>query len=291
MRSLRVLLGSALALTAVPLLMASPAPASAPVPTLVDIRSAHADGVDRVVFEFQGGLPDTRVRYVDRLIADGSGLPVRVAGRAVLQVRFEPADAHDADGPTAARRRAFALPNVITAVRAGDFEAVTTYGLGLAKRTAVTVRTRSGPDRVVVEVKAGFPTLDRRVWFLDEDRFVDNIEPYFVPRGRLLRAAMPATSALDRLFAGPLPTERRTGLRLVRSEARSFTDLEITDGVARVRLLGGCDSRGSTVTIAGSLMPTLRQFPTVDWVKVYGPGGHTADPTGPSDSIPDCLNP
>jgi hypothetical protein len=38
-------------------------------------------------------------------------------------------------------------------------------------------------------------------------------------------------------------------------------------------------------------MPTLRQFDSVDWVKVYGPAGHTADPTGPSDSIPDCLNP
>ena len=23
-------------------------------------------------------------------------------------------------------------------------------------------------------------------------------------------------------------------------------------------------------------MPTLRQFATVDWVKIYGPGGHTA---------------
>jgi hypothetical protein len=55
--------------------------------------------------------------------------------------------------------------------------------------------------------------------------------------------------------------------------------------------VGGCSSGGSTVTIAGEIMPTLRQFATVDWVKIYGPGGHTADPTGPTDSIPDCLNP
>ena len=77
----------------------------------------------------------------------------------------------------------------------------------------------------------------------------------------------------------------------MRSEAKSFGDLSIVDGIARVRLTGGCSSGGSTVTIAGSIMPTLRQFATIDWVKIYGPGGHTADPNGPSDSIPACLNP
>jgi Fe-S cluster biogenesis protein NfuA len=77
----------------------------------------------------------------------------------------------------------------------------------------------------------------------------------------------------------------------VRSRAAGFVDLAIVGGVARVRLRGGCSSGGSTVTIAGEIMPTLRQFDTVDWVKVLDPSGSTADPTGPGDSIPDCLNP
>lgn len=96
---------------------------------------------------------------------------------------------------------------------------------------------------------------------------------------------------MDRLFAGPLPRERANGLRLLRSRATSFDDLSVESGIARVRLVGGCDSGGSTVTIAGSIMPSLRQFASVDWVKIYDPAGSTGSPTGSSDSIPDCLNP
>jgi hypothetical protein len=288
-------LGLVVALVAalvVPVLTAAGAPAAPAVPTLVGISAAHHPGFDRVVFEFNGGVPaDVRVRYVDPLLADGSGLPVRVAGRAVLRVRFEAADSHNGSGATAPARRTFALPNVMTTVRAGDFESVLTYGIGLAKRTRVEISTLTGPSRVVLDIRAAFPTVDRQVFFLDQDRFVDNREPFFVPRSRPVRASAPAVGVMDRLFAGVLPGERARGLRLVRSEANSFADLSVVDGIARVRLTGGCSSGGSTVTIAGSIMPTLRQFATVDWVKIYGPGGHTADPNGPSDSIPDCLNP
>ncbi|MFD2352382.1 hypothetical protein ACFSTC_28550 [Nonomuraea ferruginea] len=43
-------------------------------PTLVGIRAAHHNGLDRLVFEFRGRVPDQRdVRYVSKLIADGSG--------------------------------------------------------------------------------------------------------------------------------------------------------------------------------------------------------------------------
>lgn len=291
MRIVRLLLISVLAVVLLPAFAGS-APAAPAVPTLVGIRAAHHPGFDRVVFDFDGGVPaDVRARYVDRLIADASGKTLRIAGQAVLRVRFEPADAHNAAGPTAPLRRAFALPNVLTTVRAGDFEAVTSYGIGLAKRTAFEVFTLRDPDRVVVDIRAAFPTVDRKVWFFDEDRFVANDEPFFVPRMRPVRVATPAIGVMDRLFAGVLPRERANGLRLLRSDATGYADLTIDNGIARVRLTGGCSSHGSTVTIAGSIMPTLRQLARVDWVKIYGPGGHTADPTGPSDSIPACLNP
>lgn len=273
---------------------AVPAAASAAeVPTLVDIRASHHRGFDRVVLEFDGGLPSSReVRYVDRLVADGSGLPVRVAGQAILRVVLSPARAHDdAGGATVPRRTAFELPNVMTTVRAGDFEAVTTYGIGLAKRTPFEVFTLDDPSRLVIDVRAGFRTIQRPVFFLDQDRFVDNIEPYVVPRLRPVLPGTPATGLMDRLFAGPLPAERRDGLRLVRSRATGFDDLTVSGGVARVRLTGGCSSGGSTVTIAGSIMPTLRRLPTVDWVKVLDPAGRTGSPTGPTDSIPACLEP
>jgi hypothetical protein len=301
-RKLSSLLSLALVPVLLPALVASPsggaappvASAPPPIPVLVAVRAAHRGGVDRVVFEFRGGLPaDRRVEYVDRLFADGSGRRVHVAGRALLRVRFEPAQAHTDDGsPTAAPRRvAFPLPNVLTAVRAGDFEAVTTYGLGLAKRTRVRVTTLQAPPRVVVEVGARFPTVERKVWFFHRDRFVDNREPFFVPVRRLVRPGAPATGVLDRLFAGPLPGERARGLRLLRSGATGYDDLTVSAGVADLRLTGRCSSGGSTVTVAGEVLPTLKQFPTVDRVVLRDPTGGTLDPDGPGDSTPGCLEP
>lgn len=273
---------------------ASTASAAAPtVPTLTGIRAAHHGSFDRVVFDFRGGLPSShRARYVSRLVADGSGKPVRIAGRAILSVRFEPADAHNpAGGSTAPRRVAFPLPNAMTAVRSGDFEAVTTYGIGLAKRTPFRVLTLTNPDRVVVDIKAGFRTVPRKVFFFDQDNFVDNQQPFFVPRSRPVLPGTPARGVLDRLFAGPLRSERADGLRLLRSGASGLTGPSISDQVARTRMTGGCSSGGSTVSLAGEVFPSLRQFASVDWVKIYGPGGHTENPTGHSDSIPACLEP
>src|SRR5688500_4191416 len=67
--------------------VAGPAPAPPALPQLVDVRAVHRAGVDRVIFQFDQGAPaGFDVRYVDRLRGDGSGLPIRVAGRAVLQV-------------------------------------------------------------------------------------------------------------------------------------------------------------------------------------------------------------
>jgi hypothetical protein len=262
------------------------------VPTLVGIRAVHLPGVDRTVFTFRGGLPTThKVVYVPRLLGDASGRPVRIAGRAVLRATFSAAKAHDSSGATVPARIAFGLPNVMTAVRAGDFESVTTYGLGLAKRTPYTVSTLRNPDRVRIDVRAGFRTVDRKVYFLSAPRFAHGTEPYFVARHRPVLPLTPATGVLDRLFAGPLPGERASGLRLVRSGATGFSQLSIAHEIARVRLTGGCSSRGSTATIAGEIMPALRQFPSVDWVKIYAPDGTTERPNGRVDSIPACLEP
>jgi hypothetical protein len=278
------------------LLAGGPAPlgvASPPsVPTLVAIRAAHHPGFDRIVFQFAGGLPTgQRVEYVDVLRGDGSGLPIPVAGRAILSASFDGAQAHDSQGPTVSARKAFALPNIMATVRAGDFEAVTTYGIGLAKRTPFTVSRLHNPSRVVIDVRASFPTVDRRVFFFDRDNFVAGTGPFFTWRTRPVRPGTPAVGVLDRLFAGPVASERSEGLRLLGSHATGFADLAIADGVARVRLTGGCNSDGSTVTIAGEIMPTLRQFASVTWVKILDPSGHTEVPDGHTDSIPACLEP
>lgn len=277
-------------------LLATPSAATPPTPpeppTLVGVKAKHVGDVDRVTFTFRNGVPDqVFARWVDRMAYDGSGLPVRVAGARVLAVGFTSATAHDDDGVTIGRRKAFALPNVITSVFAGDFEGYVSVGLGVQKQTSYTIRELSNPARVVVDVAAGFPTTTRKVWLVDTDAVENGDGPVFVPRSRPLRTDAPAGAALHALFAGPTRQERRAGLALVRSRAWGFDDLAIADRIARLRLTRGCGSGGSTVTIAGQVMPTLRQFPTVDWVKISAPGGATEQPDGPSDSIPACLEP
>jgi hypothetical protein len=71
----------------------------------------------------------------------------------------------------------------------------------------------------------------------------------------------------------------------------AIANLSLTGGVARIRLTFGCSSGGSTVSIAGEIMPTLKQFSSVQGVKIYDPTGNTEVPNGPTDSIPECLEP
>jgi len=203
-----------------------------------------------------------------------------------------PTNAHNsARRVTAPGKVAFALPNVMTVVRSGDFEAVTSYGIGLAKRETFKVFTLRNPSRLVVDIKAAFPTVQKKVWLFNRKRFTANTEPFFTPVLRPVQALTPATGVMDRIFAGPLPTEYASGLLALLSRATGFTNLRISGGVARVQLTGGCSSGGSTVTIAGEIIPSLRQFSTVNFVRIYNPSGHTEQPNGASDSIPFCLEP
>ena len=303
MRHLRITMVSVLVLlamlmSAVPVAGASAASQAQKVPTLREIRAARHDGYDRLVFEFSGGLPErTRVRWVDRVTADGSGLPVRVAGNAFLDVSLFPVRAHRETGDFGStygpRRRAYDLPNIATVVNSGDFEAVVSFGVGLMKKTSVmrTMRLRN-PARYVIDVRTNFNRTRVRTWFFDAPRFVDNTSPFFRPVRRWVPTNAPARGALHRVYAGPTQAERRDGLRLLRSRSTGFTNLRISSSkIARVQLTGGCGSGGSTVTVAGEIMPTLRQFPTVRWVKIYDPQGTTERPTGRVDSIPECLEP
>ncbi|HEX8866588.1 MAG TPA: hypothetical protein VF821_13115 [Lentzea sp.] len=262
--------------------------------TLVAIRAANHAGYDRVVFEFTGPVPAQRgVGYVPELIGDPSGLPVPVAGEAILQVRMAPARGHDDNGnvtygPT---RRAYALPNVIQVVNSGDFEGVLTFGIGLAQRTGLTTFTLTNPSRVVVDITTPARTVPVGVHYLDLYRFEQGVEPYTRAVSRQVVPPATARGALQRLFAGPTQEELAQRLRFVNSDATGFTDLSVVDGIARVRLTGGCDSHGSTFTVAGEIFPTLKQFGSVRWVKIYDPQGRTERPTGQSDSIPECLEP
>lgn len=287
MRCLR-LAASALALAGIAGLALIPAAgaASAPVPVLTAIRADHHDGHDQIVFQFAGGLPAHRsVRYVSRQPGGGGPQPA-VAGRARLLVSFSRASGTDSRGAVAygAARRSYALPGVIQMATAHDNHGVVSFEVGLARHEPIRLLARAHSSQVVIDVPTPYRTV------LVSDYFVGSggvAEPVSRPVIRLGAAA----GALRRLFAGPTQAELAGGLRLVASGTTGFSRLTIRHGVARVRLTGGCSGGGSLVTVATEITPTLLQFPTVRWVKVYDPAGHTAHPTGHTDSIPACLRP
>jgi hypothetical protein len=261
-------------------------------PLLDNVRVGRHDskGFDRVVFDLTD-VPGYQVHYVRRVIQDGSGLPLMLRGRAFLTLRLEPAVAHNDQGqPTAPRRIVGSFTQLKEVRLAGDFEGVVTYGIGLAARSDFRVFTLTGPDRLVVDL--AFPErhpFDCRSGAVK----VFFATPEATAAAVTRRVSTPAVGrgALTALFAGPTDFDKPAGLVVVNSDASGFTGLSIRHGIARVRLTGGCASGGSTFTIANEIMPTLKRFPTVEFVKIFDPQGQTEQPTGRVDSIPTCLEP
>ena len=160
---------------------AAAATAAPVVPTLIQISAAHHPGFDWLVFQFKGGLPAQRsARYVSGMTADPSGLPVSVVGSALLQVTFSPATGHNGQGlvtygPT---QRTYPLPELIQVVKAGDFESVLSFGVGLAKAEPFRMYTLTNPSRVVIDVQAPYRTVAVRDYFLNTHRFAAGKAPY-----------------------------------------------------------------------------------------------------------------
>ena len=262
-------------------------------PVIREIRAASHVGFDRVVFEFDGPLPARRdVSFVPEIIADGSGLPVPIVGKALLSVSFSHATNHDDNGTVFTPERiTMGLPNVIQVVRSGDFEGVLSFGIGLVKRQPFNVFTLLNPSRVVIDVAVRYATIPTNVYFVDSLNFNIGQAPYIHAVVRPVIAPNVAARSLDWLFAGPTQAELAGGLIFVNSDATGYSSVTISNQVARVRLTGGAESHGSTLTIANEIVPLLKQFPSVRWVKIFDPAGQTETPTGQSDSIPGGLEP
>ena len=264
------------------------------VPTLTQVSAARHYGHDQLVFQFRGGVPAKySARYVSQVIGDASGLPVNVVGSARLQLRFTPAAGHNQKGIVTygAMQRTYALPELIQVVNSGDFESVLSFGVGLAQRAPFHLYAQPRLGRVVLDVKAPYRTVPVKDYFLSTHRFAVGKAPYTAAVYRPVIWPPTAFGAMQRLFAGPTQAELARGLKFVSSGATGFKILSIRDGVARVQLLGKISSGGSTFTIANEIMPTLKQFRSVHWVKIYDRFGHTERPFGHSDSIPFSLEP
>ncbi len=130
------------------------------------------------------------------------------------------------------------------------------------------------------------------VYFIDARRFAANTPPFEVAGKRWAMTNNLPTSVLNEYFNGPGATEKFTyGWIAIYNGATGYSKLDITGGIARVYLTGSCVKGTSSYTVADILKFNLKQFGSIQNVKIYDPSGSTQSPDGPSDSIPACLAP
>ncbi|WP_019876305.1 AMIN-like domain-containing (lipo)protein [Sporichthya polymorpha] len=281
------LLAGASATLAVPTL-ADAAGGSSGTSKLVAIRTATHPGYDRLVFEFSGKLPShTFVQWAPKIARDGSGDTVPAGGNAFLQIGLGGVTGYTKNyastfGPL---RRSTGNQNLNEVVHAGEFEGMVSFGAAMMARTSYSVLKLTNPSRVVIDIRNDYARTRVPVYFTNRATAETRSVWRYVPAGA------PATGALHRMFAGPTPAESAAGVGNTLSKATGFTNLSISNGIARVRLTGGCSAGGGAFSVANQIDATLSHYPTVRWVKIYSPTGQTGAPTGNSDSLPTCLEP
>jgi hypothetical protein len=132
-------------------------PATAGRAQIIDVRVGEHDGYDRVVFEFSGGIPQTLIEAVlEPFYQDASGLPLTVNGTAFLKVTMHNASRVSPDGVvtyTGPTEFDPDLPQVVHLIEGGDFEAVSTWYLGLNGGGCIRVLTLPTPSRLVIDIE------------------------------------------------------------------------------------------------------------------------------------------
>jgi len=123
---------------------------------ITDVRVGTHDAYDRVVFEFAAGIPDVVVEGVlPPFYADPSGLELPVAGTAFLRVTMHGASKASPEGVATYSGSTNFEPGfdrLVQLIEGGDFEAVSTWYLGLDGAGCYRVLTLTGPSRVVIDV-------------------------------------------------------------------------------------------------------------------------------------------
>lgn len=124
---------------------------------IVDVRVGTHDGYDRLVFEFDNGIPEYLLsRAEPPYTEDPSGMPIDVDGASVLQLvliggtRFDEDFEPTYDGDTEFEP---GFPQLVHLVESGDFEAVSSWYIGLAGDACARVLTLGGPDRLVIDIE------------------------------------------------------------------------------------------------------------------------------------------
>ena len=125
--------------------------------TITDVRVGTHEGYDRVVFEFEAGTPQTVIEAVlPPFFQDASGLPLEVAGTAFLKVTMTDASRASLDGvviydgPTSFEP---GFDQLVQLIEGGDFEAVSTWYLGLNGGGCIRLLTLDDPSRLLIDIE------------------------------------------------------------------------------------------------------------------------------------------
>jgi hypothetical protein len=127
---------------------------------ITDVRvGGHAD-YDRVVFEFEGGIPEASIeRATPPFTHDASGAPIDVQGTSFIRVILRGGTKQTLDGTSSYDGPTDfdpALPAVVDLIEGGDFEAQSTWYLGLTAESCIRVidlTTSDGPPRLIIDVE------------------------------------------------------------------------------------------------------------------------------------------
>ncbi len=124
---------------------------------ITDVRVGTHDGYDRVVFEFDSGLPDAVIEGVlPPFYADPSGQEIPVAGSAFLKLTMHGASKVSPDGGVTYGGSTNFEPGfdrLVQLVEGGDFEAVSSWYLGLDGGGCFRVLSLSDPSRLVIDIE------------------------------------------------------------------------------------------------------------------------------------------
>lgn len=175
------------------------------------------------------------------------------------------------------------------------------FGCGGAEETkgpeptsSVVPKGRKAKAKKVVKGKKPAPEVEKvtaSIFFMNQKAIDDGSGEAIVSVDREVGAKNPPRNALWTLFKGPEGPEKDEGLILMGSGATGFDGLTVEEGVATVRLKGGCNNEGGAHSIYDLILPTLKQFDEIKSVKVLDPEGNTQNPEGSGDSRPECLEP
>ena len=129
-------------------------------PYLRTVRAVRQKTFDRLIFEFDGPLPDCRIDYLNSRFYEGEDgrERIRIAGRAFIRIDLSQISADEkqfsfSDAKHFLPKGKLRLPTLLQMQDKGVGEGHYEFLLGLSARKAYRVTELENPSRVVIDLK------------------------------------------------------------------------------------------------------------------------------------------